>query len=559
MFAGPQARAAVRALHAYVPPLEGRRQKIRLDFNENTVGFAEHFPEVESTHLLAYPEYADLLTGISQHFHLPEDHLLITNGSDEGLFVAAFTFLEPRERALVGSPTFALIPHYLRLCDAEVVEVPVLEDLSPDLDGLEAALRTGIKLAMLASPDNPTGGTVPLDRLEKWLREFPQTVFVLDEAYFEYHGHTALPWVIRTSNLVVSRTFSKAWGLAGLRLGLLAAHPQLIEWMQRVRSPYSVNAVAAKSLLRFLPHAQGVQQQADAAMQRKHRVIAELRQRGYRVTPGAANFFLIWVGIFSKLLAADLSRQGVLVRDRSSLYKMGGSVRVSVGDEAEMAAFLEAIDSFGRNYALLFDLDDTLVDTSRSYDAAVQQLTGCTHQELQALRAEGGFNDDWVAAGELLIRRGQSRPQTEVVSQGKAIYAQLALREETAYFQESELQRWFRRHPAFIFTGRPRDEYEPVWGERLRPHFRDVLCLGEHDLPGKPSPEGLHHLLKKHGLLGGAYVGNSVDDMRAAKEAGLIAVGVTTNQSAETLRQAGADYILEKLADLAQLMLLEDA
>ena len=93
----------------------------------------------------------------------------------------------------------------------------------------------------------------------------------------------------------------------------------------------------------------------------------------------------------------------------------------------------------------------------------------------------------------------------------------------------------------------------------MRPHFVDVLCLGEHGLPGKPSPEGLHHLMKKHELRGGAYVGNSVDDMRAAKEAGLIAVGVTTNQSAETLRHAGADYILEKLADLAQLLLLEDA
>ncbi len=543
-----QPRAAVAQLHAYVPPLEGRRQKIRLDFNENTVGFAEHFPEVEPTHLLAYPEYADLQNALAKYLNLPTNRLLLTNGSDEGLFVAAFTFLDPGDKALVNSPTFALIPHYLRLCGAQVSEVPVKDNLEPDLDQIEAHLQD-TKLAMFASPDNPTGGTIPLPRLKQWLQQFPETVFVLDEAYYEYHGQTALP--LLQENLIVSRTFSKAWGLAGLRLGLLAAHEQTIEWMQRVRSPYSVNAVAAKSLLRFLPHAHKVQEQADAAMQRKAHTLRELEKRGYQTHPGAANFFLLWAGPFAKLLSQYLAHNGILTRDRSSLYKMSGSVRISVGSEQENQQLLQKIDEFQKTHALLFDLDDTLVDTSQSYDAAVQQLTGCTHQELQDLRSEGGFNDDWTAAAELLKRAGRPKPLEQVIQQGKQIYARLAPTAETPYFQEKWLQNWRQRHRTFIFTGRPRDEYDLVWGQRLQPHFDDVLCLGEHGLPGKPAPDGLHHLMQKHNLQGGIYVGNSVDDMRAAKAAGLFAIGITTNQSTETLKEAGADLIIRKLEELS--------
>ena len=539
-----QPRAAVQDLHAYVPPLEGRRQKIRLDFNENTLGFPEHFPEIEATHLVTYPEYADLISQLARYLNLDPNRLLITNGSDEGLFVAAFTFLENGDKALVNSPTFALIPHYMRLCGATVTEVPVRDNLEPDLETIEVEL-IDTKLAMFASPDNPTGGTLPLATLENWLRQFPDTMFVLDEAYFEYYGQTAIHW--SAPNLIVSRTFSKAWGLAGLRLGLLVADEQNIEWMRRVRSPYSVNAVAVQSLLRFLPHAHQVQQQADAAMQRKASTMKQLRQRGYQVHAGAANFFLLWAGPFAKLLSHYLSQHGILTRDRSSLYKMGGSVRISVGSQAENAKLLEKIDEFHRSHALLFDLDDTLVDTSKSYDAAVEQLTGCTHQELQNLRAEGGFNDDWTAAHELLKRKNKPEPLELVIQKGKEIYAQLAPTAETPYFQEEWLQSWRKRHRTFIFTGRPRDEYDSIWGERLRPHFDDVLCLGEHGLPGKPAPDGLHHLMQKHQLQGGIYIGNSVDDMRAAKAAGLFAIGITTNQSPETLRRAGADLIVDSL------------
>ena len=547
----PSARRAVVDMQAYRPPLEGRRSKIRLDFNENTQGFPEHFAELEPTLVTAYPEYEQVLQTLAAHLKLPEENLLLTNGSDEGLFVAAFTFIEPNEDvAVVAAPTFSLIPHYLQLCQASLREVLVHDDLSANLEGLESALK-GARLAMWASPDNPTGATLPLPRLSQWLREFPETLFVIDEAYFEYFGETALPLVLEHPNLVVSRTFSKAWGLAGLRLGFLAAHPQVIEWMRRVRSPYSVNSVAAQTLLRILPDQARVEEQAREVMARKARVLAALQSMSYRVTAGGANFFVIWAGLTSQALSAYLYEQGILVRDRSTLARMGGSVRVSVGGQEEMERFLEAVRNFQRSFALIFDLDDTLVDCSQSYDLCVQKLSGCDRSQLLALRAEGGFNDDWDAAAELLRRAGRPKPLEQVQREGKALYLELAASVEPPFFRPGLLESLARRHPLFLYTGRPRDEYEPLWGARLT--FEGVLCRDEVERP-KPDPEGLLKILERYRLTGGVYLGNSVDDMRAARAAGLTAIGVTSNQSAEVLRQAGAEVVVGSVNELEDLL-----
>jgi len=142
------------------------------------------------------------------------------------------------------------------------------------------------------------------------------------------------------------------------------------------------------------------------------------------------------------------------------------------------------------------------------------------------------------------------RPLDDIIRQGKELYARLAPTNETPYFTQEWLQNWQKRRRLFIFTGRTRDEYESIWGERLNPYFTEVLCLGEHGFPGKPAPDGLHYLIQKHALQGGLYIGNSVDDMRAAEAAGLQAVGITTNQSEETLRKAGADHIIHRLDQL---------
>lgn len=211
--------------------------------------------------------------------------------------------------------------------------------------------------------------------------------------------------------------------------------------------------------------------------------------------------------------------------------------------------------SLGRQFGLLFDMDDTLIDTSESYDQCIQRLTGASRAEVLALRAEGGFNDDWDAACEILKRKGRPRPLSEIQDEGRALYLQRASQVERAIFSTQTLKVLAERHPVLVFTGRTRQEYAPVWGHRLDPLFGEVLCK---DDPGagrpKPSPDGLLTLMQRHQLHSGAYLGNSVDDMMAARAAGLVAIGITSNQSETTLRAAGAEYILAGVDQLLELL-----
>ncbi|MDX2084550.1 MAG: aminotransferase class I/II-fold pyridoxal phosphate-dependent enzyme [Candidatus Melainabacteria bacterium] len=558
-------KRVVERLKAYTPPLEGRRNKIRLDFNENTVGFPAVWPSPwDVTLMTTYPEYGDFSLRLARQLQIHPETLLLTNGSDEALNVIASTFTEPAEdAALISKPSFPLIGHYLRLADANVVEVMATSEFEYDLPALDSALQQQrYKMAIFASPDNPTGALMPVQQVLRWCQQYPETLFVMDEAYSAYVSadQTVLPYVATTPNLMVTRTFSKAWGLAGLRLGYVVAHPQLVDYMKRVRSPYSVNTVAVHAANQLLERESEVVSEALATMERKTHLVQAVRSRGYRVYEGHANFFLMAAGVHTGALEDACLQEQVLVRDRSTAPGLQGLVRVSVGTEPENQAFIKALDRFKQSQALIFDLDDTLVDTRQSFDAVVMALvarysaTPLTLDELTALRAEGGFNDDWQATVELLHRRGVSVSYAAIAEEAEALYHQKARAVERLLLDPELLRQWASRYRLFILTGRSRSEYEPVWAERLDALFEAVYCAD--DFPGmsrKPAPDMLNSLMIRHQIEGGCYIGNSVDDMRAAKAAGLFAVGIAYTHPADILQQAGADAVLDTVADVWSL------
>lgn len=575
-----QPKRTVQASKAYVPPLEGRRSKIRLDFNENTLGFPTVMPDDWDVTLVnTYPEYQAFITQLTEYFGVEANQLLLTNGSDEALAVLSNTFIEPGEdSAIISQPTFALISHYLHLAGGDVVSIPVDGKLNHDIVAIEDRLQTLTdegkppKLAVFASPDNPTGALVPLDTLLKWCDAYPNTLFVMDEAYAEYCGQSVLPALKERlaaghENLMMTRTFSKAWALAGCRLGLVIGAPRLISAMTCVRSPYSVNTLAVSMATQLLPEADKVVAQAKAVMARKAQLISEIEGMTYSVHPGHANFFLLNVGIEAKPLTAYAAQHGVLLRDRSMVPELPGMVRISVGSEGENATLLQLMESFHRKRGLLFDLDGTLVDTSQSYDATVAWLIEhyASNQplgegELETLRQQGGFNDDWDAARHLLAQRGLDVAYDEIANVGTKYYLRIAKDVETLMVDTEWLKAISKRYRLAIVTGRYRNEYDAVWAERLNPYFEHVICRDDIKTsegaipPGKPAPDTLDAGLTALGITQGYYVGNSVDDMTAAVAAGLTPLGVATTQTEAQLTKAGAQVVVNHPAALCQLL-----
>ena len=332
-----QVRGAVERMRPYHPPLEGRGGKLRLDFNENTLGCSpavrKALRELSSADLSMYPEQETVRRELAQHFAVHSDELLLANGTDEALHLIVDTFLEPGDSVLLVEPTFAMYRFYAELAGARIQALRYDANLQFPMAQLLEALRarSASPIFFLANPNNPTGNILRPAELRRILKAAAQTLVVVDEAYFEYSETTILRWIRLHNNLVITRTFSKAAGLAGLRLGCIFAGREIAGVLRKAQSPYPVNVaalVAARAVMRdraFLRHTLSEFHRSRDELQRG------LRNLGLRFFPSAANFILLNLGARAKQVVASLARQGTLIRDRSSDFGGQGYVRVTIG------------------------------------------------------------------------------------------------------------------------------------------------------------------------------------------------------------------------------------
>ena len=210
----------------YSPPTAGRAGKLRLDFNENTVGCSpavvEAITALTAERLSIYPEYEATRAALSQFYGVPEEQFLLTNGTDEAIQVLVNTFVDDNQEVIVLQPSYAMYRFYAEVAGARVIDLPYRPaDLAFPLEELLARISIATRAILIANPNNPTGTLIGIEAIEAILRHAPHSAVLIDEAYCEFCGVTALPLVARHQNLFVSRTFSKAYGLAGLRIGCL--------------------------------------------------------------------------------------------------------------------------------------------------------------------------------------------------------------------------------------------------------------------------------------------------------------------------------------------------
>lgn len=562
-------KKAVLEIAPYLVEAGERYEFVRLNYNENTIDAAGSAVGLPANWTNTYPEYSKLIAAISSVLNVSPTQVTATNGSDEAARLIAETFIEPGcDRAIVSKPCFAMFNIHLKLSGAEIIAVPILPDYSFNIKEMDEKLSQGAKLFLLASPDNPTGAALDTEQIFSWCIKYPKTLFVIDQAYYDYHPTNLIEKIDDYPNLLIIRTFSKSWGLAGLRLGAIVGHPQLIEYINRVRLPFNVNSAAVWAS-RFLQGRQSqVRKDVAATLERKAKLVQALQDRGFESLHGETNFLLLKVGIATALFCDFLKEEGVLVRSRSQGLSpaddcLWGTVRISTGTESENEKLLKAVDKFCRSYAIAFDLDGTLIDSSDSFDHTIATLVEqhtdrpLPPEELRALRMEGGFNNNWDAIVELINRRGKKVTRAEIDPEALAIYFKIAAERETALIDFALLTKLARRHPLFIVTGRSRFEYTPLWADKLNKHFERVICLDDiNKCKPKPAPDYLNALLSDHKLRSAVYVGNAVDDIWSAKRAGIHAIGVATTHTQQVLKDAGADLTFADCNEVGRAFLL---
>jgi histidinol-phosphate aminotransferase len=342
-----QPREAVSRMSAYSPPASGREGRLRLDFNENTVGCSRRVLAAIRRHLTrdrlaTYPEYESGRGPLAAAFGRSTDETVITNGTDEAIQLVLNTFVNAGDRVILSEPTFAMYRFYASVAGTDLVNVRPGPDLVFPVEAVRQEMRLlGGRAVFIANPNNPTATAVDPDEIERLAAEFTDTLVFVDEAYFEFYGRTLLPLVTRYRNLLVSRTFSKAYGLAALRIGCLFAHPDTARHLLKAQSPYSVNSVALVAALEAVCDQEYVNKYVAAVLRSRQMLEKEFRRLGVSYVPSSANFVLARFGDRALAVRDGLRERGILARDRS--YELPGCVRFTLGTPPQTRRLIRAL------------------------------------------------------------------------------------------------------------------------------------------------------------------------------------------------------------------------
>ncbi|MFW6114065.1 MAG: histidinol-phosphate transaminase [Actinomycetota bacterium] len=351
-------RDEIRDLPVYSPgksPEEVARELglegcVKMASNENPLGpsplavraVGEQLPFIN-----LYPDgnSVELKEALSERLEVPRENLLITHGADEAFDLMAYAFLGPGDNVVVGEPTFSSYELAARTMGAEVIRVPLLV-YRQDIPSMLEAVGYNTKMVMLCSPLNPTGTTVQATELEEMLEWLPDGVLlVLDEAYLEYvtdHEHPdALKYCEGYPGLLIVRTFSKIYGLAGLRVGYTISSPQVCMALEKVKLPFNVNRLGQAAALAALEDEDHLDRSREVNARGKKRLYALLEKLGFEYVPSQANFILVLNGPYPDL-SDRLLRQGVIVRAGEALG-LPGHVRITIGDDEQNDALERAL------------------------------------------------------------------------------------------------------------------------------------------------------------------------------------------------------------------------
>ncbi len=335
----------IQKMNPYSPPLEGRAnyKGLLLDFNERTepsIAATKALSQlVEAQKLQVYPEYTDLTDKIAAYAGVKPSQVMFTNGTDQAIDVIFRTFIDKDELVVIPSPTFAMYDQYARVGGNQTLE-PLYSgtNLEFPLSEVLESVAKNPKLIVVCNPNSPTGTLLPIESIKEIATKAQDSIIYVDEAYFEFSKQTAVGLLADCPNVMVSRTFSKAFGLASVRLGYVMANEVYITEMLKVRGPYDINMAAYYSAMAGLDDLLGMERYCSEVMEQAKPFTEQFfTENNIDFFPSSGNFILFkpnnWTRVFK-----TLEQNGVMVRAQNKV-NIEGSLRLTIGTLAQMQEF----------------------------------------------------------------------------------------------------------------------------------------------------------------------------------------------------------------------------
>ena len=347
-----QVKPYIADMSTYSPPWSriDRTRFLRLDLNENTLSPPQHVKEalkqfIDDDRIQMYPSHWRFLSTLADYVGVDESQLIVTNGSDQAIEVVLRAFLGINDEMIMAQPGFPMFAQIAGVIGARVTGVPYYADMRFPHDEFMGSIKDDTKLVVLINPDNPTGASVPMTSIEKVLAVRSDLPVIVDEAYFEFTGETALPLLRTFPNLIILRTFSKAFAMAGLRLGYVIAHPKITAELYKIRGPFDVNScavVAAEAQLKSPAEwKEYVHEMMTASKPFLENFFSRLGVDFYR---GAAHFMLVKPRNRDRAVAY-LKDNGILVRPMVA-PSIERTFRMNVGTLRQTEVFARAYEAY---------------------------------------------------------------------------------------------------------------------------------------------------------------------------------------------------------------------
>lgn len=508
--------------------------------------------------VVGYPDPSELESLIATEYGVSPEQVIVTAGGDEALERACKSVLMPGTEVVVPHPTFDMIPIYAGLCGATVTTVPWTSGPYP-VDAVLACINPNTRALVMISPNNPTGTAVTGDEATRLAKAAPQVLVIADLAYAEFADEDLLPALLAHPNVVMTRTFSKAWGLAGLRVGFAIGDSRVISWMRGASGPYSVSKLSlAMAAARLRENDDSIGVYIDRVKKERNALCTLIEKLGGAVTPSQANFVLARFEN-STWVRDALEGLGIGVRVFPEKPGLENAIRITCPGHAEKFSRLtSALNAVLAPAGIIFDLDGVLADVSASYRLAIIETAAAfgvqiTRDDIAREKAVGNANNDWVLTQRICGQKGVDISFSDIKEKFEELYQGSAEKpglraSEKLLVSKAWLDDLGSRFPLGIVTGRPRtDALFFLETHGILSCFENLVCMEDSEL--KPSPAPVNLCLRNMGIETAWMIGDTPDDIRAARKAGVVPVGVLApgdecHVARESLMNAGAAIVL---------------
>ena len=556
----------IQNLEAYPVPLFDEVGYLKLDSNESDFGpspkVIEALRQIEASDIQYYPFYGELLQKLADFHKINIENIILTAGADEGINSILSTFLNEGQSVLTVTPSFVMPKIYSKINGLNYVELPYkqkwvfpTEDFINNIDKAD--------FIHLTTPNSPTGEVIDRTSIEKIIEKAGEKPILIDETYANYSGITNLDLLEGRENIFITRSFSKDFALAGLRLGYIISAPENIIELRKALSPYNVSTLAVKAGVAALDDLQYFQNVKTEMEKSKEILTKGLEKLGAKIYPSKTNFICVDFGSKADFIYKKLLDNKIKVKYFNQAPMLENCFRIGVPRLENTLKLLNALEI---KPTIVFDMDGVLIDASKSYRVAVQktfkQFSGqeVSAEELSATKKLGGLNNDWDLTEYLLNKYGFSVDKQEIIDAFNAYYAVLA-DGEAPLINSEFFETLSENYNLAIFTGRVKEEaFFTLEKHNFTKYFYPIITLGEVGLDRqKPDCFGIEIIKEKIITNKIYYLGDTVDDMACATTAKVVGIGVLPPQDKSEelkslLKSKNAMVVLEQATDLVKFL-----